>query len=53
MKERFILCPICKQKTRATIRDNTEAKQLPVFCPKCKNTSIVDVKNGNVELSNK
>ena len=32
----WILCPICKNKTRIMIRKDTELKNFPLFCPKCK-----------------
>lgn len=43
MKEKWVYCPICNSKTRLKIREDTEAKNLPVFCPKCKNTFVLDV----------
>lgn len=42
-KKNFILCPICYSKTRTRIRPDTIAKNLIVFCPKCKNESVVDI----------
>jgi phage FluMu protein Com len=44
--DKFIYCPICNNKTRQTIREDTEAKNLPVYCPKCKNVTYMDVKDG-------
>ena len=43
MKTEWIYCPICKSKTRVKIKETTEARNLPVFCPKCKNTFDLDV----------
>lgn len=43
MKTEWIYCPICNSKTRVKIKETTEARNLPVFCPKCKNTSDLDV----------
>lgn len=45
MSESWILCPICKQKTRLKARDDTEIKNLPLYCPKCKRESLIAVKN--------
>lgn len=39
----WVLCPICGGKTRTKIRPDTEAKNLIVFCPKCKKESVVDI----------
>ena len=39
----FILCPICKNKTRLKMREDTELKNLPLFCPKCKQETLISV----------
>ncbi len=49
MEYKWLLCPICKSKTRTKLRPDTEAKNLIVFCPKCKNESVVNVKNMEIE----
>lgn len=46
MKTEWIYCPICNSKTRVKIKETTEARNLPVFCPKCKNTFNADVNKG-------
>lgn len=48
----WVQCPICKSKTRTKIRPDTTAKNLIVFCPKCKNESVMDVDNMESKLSN-
>mgnify|MGYP001126296132 CR=1 FL=1 len=48
MTEKFVLCPICGGKTRTKIRPDTEAKNLIVFCPKCKRESTVNVSGGKI-----
>ena len=40
----FILCPICKNKTRLKMREDTELKNFPLFCPKCKQETLISVK---------
>ena len=44
-ESRFILCPHCKAKTRVKITQNTVLKNFPLFCPKCKQESLIDAKN--------
>ena len=44
-KSDWVLCPVCGGKTRTKIREDTEAKNLPVLCKICKNESIVDIKD--------
>lgn len=51
MTEKWVLCPICGGKTRQKMREDTEAKNLIVFCPKCKNESVVDIKESNATIS--
>ena len=45
--DKWILCPECKAKTRTQVLENTELKNFPLFCPKCKKNFIV--KNRIVE----
>lgn len=39
----WVLCPVCKGKTRLKVKETTVIKDLPLFCPKCKQTSNVDI----------
>ncbi|MGM9676859.1 MAG: cysteine-rich KTR domain-containing protein [Butyricicoccus sp.] len=41
----WILCPICRSKTRDKIRPDTELKHFPLFCPKCKKETLINVKD--------
>ena len=45
MKSEWIMCPICGNKTRDKIREDTELKNFPLYCPKCKQESLIDAKN--------
>ena len=52
MKENqlWVLCPICNNKTRIKIRKDTQLIHFPLFCPKCKNESLVNIKNGVITV---
>lgn len=50
MKETWVLCPICHNKTRTKIREDTEAKNLIVFCPKCKREILADIDGEKVNV---
>lgn len=39
-KIEWILFPICGNKTRIRIRDNTVLENFPLFCPKCQAGNI-------------
>lgn len=43
--DKWILCPVCMAKTRTQILDDTELKHFPLFCPKCKESYIINVKD--------
>lgn len=51
VKDNWVYCPICHNKTRTKIRKDTVAVRLPIFCPKCKNTSVMDIKKGEAYRS--
>ena len=44
----WVLCPICNNKTRTKIRNDTELINFPLFCPKCKQETIINMKSGNI-----
>ena len=46
--KKWILCPICGRKTHNKIREDTEMKNFPLYCPKCKQETLVDVKDMKV-----
>lgn len=46
----WILCPVCKSKTRIQIRKETELKFFPLFCPKCKRETLIHVKEQRVSV---
>jgi hypothetical protein len=41
---KWIFCPVCQNKTRNRVREDTELKNFPLYCPKCKNESLIDFK---------
>lgn len=43
-KTEWIYCPVCGNKTRLQIRADTELKNFPLYCPKCKQESLIDAK---------
>lgn len=46
----WISCPICKGKTRTKIRKDTEILNFPLFCPKCKHETIINVKQLKISI---
>ena len=48
-KRQWVLCPRCGAKTRLQILRETELKSFPLFCPKCRRESMINVKNFMLE----
>ena len=48
--ESWLLCPICGGKTRTQIRMDTVLQKFPLFCPKCKKKTLVNVKKLNTTV---
>lgn len=46
----WIRCPICGEKTRDKIRADTVIEKFPVFCPKCKKETLIDVKQFKITV---
>ena len=41
----WVLCPVCGSKTRNKIREDTGLMNLPLYCPKCKQETLIEVKD--------
>ena len=46
----WIRCPVCGSKTRDKIREDTVLKNYPLYCPKCKQESLIDAKDLHVTV---
>ncbi|MDY2834554.1 MAG: cysteine-rich KTR domain-containing protein [Candidatus Aphodomonas sp.] len=49
-EKQWVLCPRCGAKTRLQIYRETELKTFPLFCPKCRQESVINAKNYVVEI---
>lgn len=43
-KSEWLRCPVWGSKTRLQIRRDTELKNFPLYCPKCKQESLINAK---------
>lgn len=50
IKEQWILCPVCGNKTCDRIREDTILINYPLYCPKCRQESLIDAKNLQVTV---
>ena len=49
----WVHCPVCGNKTRLRIWKDTELKNFPLYCPKCKQESLIEAKDLRVTVVNK
>lgn len=42
-KEVWIFCPVSQNKTRLKARHDTVLKNFPLFCPKCKQETLINI----------
>ena len=45
IRTEWVHCPVCKNKTRDRIRDDTVLKYYSLYCPKCKQETLIEAKN--------
>lgn len=46
----WLRCPVCGNKTRVQIWEDTELKNFPLYCPKCKQESLIEAKNLHITV---
>ena len=39
----WVQCPICDQRTKIKVYEDTVLLNFPLFCPKCKRQTIINV----------
>lgn len=49
-KTEWLHCPVCKSKTRDKIREDTILIHFPLFCPRCKQETLIDVRQMNITV---
>lgn len=50
MRVEWLYCPVCGNKTRNRIREDTVLKNYPLYCPKCRQETLVEVKELLVKI---
>ena len=48
--DEWLLCPVCESKTRIKLRKDTTLTNFPLFCPKCKKETLINVKELNIKI---
>lgn len=47
---KWIICPNCGQKTRIQVRKDTVLIHFPLYCPKCKKETLINVEECKVRV---
>ncbi|MGG5371651.1 hypothetical protein IGI67_003320 [Enterococcus sp. AZ196] len=50
MNCKWVYCPVCNNKTRIQVREDTELRNFPLFCPKCKQEILICLKNYKITV---
>ena len=53
LKNEWIRCPVCGSKTRDRLREDTVLKNYPLYCPKCKQKTLINVKDLQITVIQK
>ena len=48
--EEWILCPVCGSKTHNRMRDDTVLLNFPLYCPKCRQETLIAVRQQKVTI---
>ena len=48
--QEWIYCPVCGNKTRDRLRKDTVLKNYPLYCPKCKQETLIEVSNLEITI---
>lgn len=46
----WLLCPSCGSKSRWNIRQDTVLENFPLYCPKCKRETLINVRKMNIAV---
>ncbi len=46
----WLLCPVCSNKTRLKVSKATVIENFPLFCPKCKSETLINLKKLNITI---
>ena len=49
-KEGWLLCPVCDNKTKSKIREDTLLENFPLFCPQCKKETVISLKQMEITI---
>ncbi len=49
-QKKWLLCPVCGNKTRLKLREDTILENFPLYCPKCRQETLINVQQMNMSV---
>lgn len=50
IQKEWVFCPVCGNKARLRIRGDTVLENFPLYCPKCKQETLISVNQLNMSV---
>lgn len=50
---KWVICPVCHNKTRLKLRRDTVMNNFLLYCPKCRQENLINAKNFQIEVIEK
>ena len=47
---KWLMCPVCNSKTRVWMREDTILQNFLLFCPKCKQERLINLKQFHMTI---
>lgn len=47
---RWVICPVCNNKTRLKLRRDTVIYNFLLYCPKCRQERLINVKEFHIQV---
>lgn len=50
MEMKWVICPVCYNKTRVKVRADTVVKNFLLYCPKCRQENLINISNFQIDV---
>ncbi|MGN0512989.1 MAG: cysteine-rich KTR domain-containing protein [Lachnospiraceae bacterium] len=50
MEIKWVICPVCHNKTRVKVREDTVIKNFLLYCPKCRQENLINISNFQIDV---
>lgn len=50
MELKWVICPVCHNKTRLKVREDTVINNFLLYCPKCRQENLINIRKFQIEV---